>query len=112
MDQSVIAAIVIISAVLVGMDANTLGAGKHNLGGMADTTPVTWAFGTLLLWIIVLPLYVIMRPKLVAAHKANPDASTAAPGISQRRCAVCDQLYAAEYDACPHCAKANAEISR
>lgn len=91
--------IVIASAVVVGIDASKLGAGKHKLGGMADTSPITWALGVLFLWIVVLPVYLIYRPKLVAAS------SQAAVG-PMKRCAVCDQAYPAEYDRCPACAKA------
>lgn len=81
-----VALIVIASAVVVGVDAARLGAGKHKLGGMADTSPITWALGVLFLWIIVLPVYLIYRPKLAAA--TGP----------VKRCGVCDQPYPAEYD--------------
>lgn len=91
--------IVIASAVVVGIDASRLGAGKHRLGGMADTSPITWALGVFFLWIIVLPVYLIYRPKLAAA-------SAKADEPPVRKCAVCDQPYPAEYDRCPACAKA------
>jgi len=93
--------LVIGSAIVVGLDAQNLKAGKHNLGGIADTSPAVWFLGTLLLWILVFPMYIFTRSKLVAAN-AGVDSETPA---EQRRCAVCDQLYSAEYDGCPHCAR-------
>lgn len=107
MDEQLLLVVVIISAIAVGLDANTLDAGKHHLGGMADTSAIGWAAGTLLLWIVVLPLYLITRPKLVAAHKADAGEIPIAPlAVPQRRCAVCEMLYDAQYDRCPQCAKA------
>jgi hypothetical protein len=95
---------VVVTAVIVGADASSLGAGQYKLGGWADTTPLVWGLGTALLWIIVFPAYLITRPKLVAAKAAVPVEEAAAT----RKCAVCDQVYDAQYDGCPHCAKANA----
>ena len=105
MDDQLLWLVVIISALIVGLDANNIGAGKHRLGGMADTSAIVWAIGTLLLWIIVLPLYLITRPKILAAWKAEQASGTAGP---QKRCAVCDQPYPAEYDRCPACARVQA----
>ena len=90
--------IVAASAITVGIDASKLGAGKYKLGGMADTSPITWALGVFFLWIVVLPVYLIYRPRLAAAS------AQAAEG-PMKRCAVCDQTYPAEYDRCPVCAK-------
>lgn len=105
MDQNVVLLMVLLSGVLVYADAHAIGAGKHRLGGLADTSDVTWGIGTALLWIIVLPLYLITRPKILAAHKAGGGTVT----VPQLRCAVCDELYNAQYDRCPRCAKADME---
>ncbi len=96
--------IVIGSTILVALDASHLDAGKHKLGGMADTSAAVWTLGTLLLWIVVLPLYLITRPKILAAWKAE-QAAPPAVTIPQRRCAVCETLYDTQYDRCPRCAK-------
>ena len=89
--------VVIVSAIWVYMDARELGAGTYDLGGWADAQPWRWAVSVLLLWLIMFPLYLLTRPKLVVA--ASP------PPPEERRCSTCDRPYPAEYDGCPHCAK-------
>lgn len=101
MDDStlLVGALVVITSIWAGLDAQKLGAGKLKLGGLADTSPAGWFAGCLLLWIVVFPLYLITRPKLTSVGggvSGEPE---------MKRCAACDRLYDAQYDGCPHCAR-------
>jgi hypothetical protein len=61
------AIIVIISAVAAYYDAKAIGAGKHsNKETMASITwsPTSWALLVLLLWILILPFYLIKRKEI------------------------------------------------
>jgi hypothetical protein len=57
--------VVIGTAIWVDQDARKLvsaGATKTQLGG---TSPIAWSIGTLLIWIIVFPWYVVKRAKVI-----------------------------------------------
>ncbi len=70
--------IVIISAILVGMDAKNLGVKAGMLGGgLTDMGPFSWFLVVALLWIIGFPAYLITRPRYLAL-KASP----AAPALT------------------------------
>ncbi len=97
--------------VLVYVDAKRLGAGTHDqLRGFASSSAGAWAAAVLLLGVFGLLLYVVVRPKIAAAARVSPHIQPVAP--SMRRCAVCDQLYALEYDGCPHCARSQPPTAR
>lgn len=94
--------VILIVAALVYADSRTLWgkiSNKGRLQGMASTSPVAWAFGTVLMFILVVPIYLFTRPKLVEAGLAD-----AIPEM--KRCSACDRSYALDYDGCPYCSGA------
>ncbi|MBV9292634.1 MAG: hypothetical protein JO222_09305 [Frankiales bacterium] len=52
-------------------DAKRLGVRKGDSGGLFEGGPAGWAFGCLLLWIVVFPLYLAARPKFVSQAAAQ-----------------------------------------
>jgi hypothetical protein len=78
--------IVVVSAIWVYIDAKQIGVRKGLISGMFDNGPGVWCAGTLLLWIVVFPAYLIKRGELKAAAAARtapavvPVASVAAHG--------------------------------
>ena len=60
---------VLASSIIVGVDAAGLRTGSCDAGGILDTTPITWAVGVLFFWPIVMPLYLINRPRMVEARR-------------------------------------------
>jgi len=67
--------IVIGSAIWVYIDAKTIGVRKGLIDGMFNNGPGVWCAGTLLLWIVVFPAYLIKRGALKAAVAANAESS-------------------------------------
>jgi len=61
-------AVVLLSAVLVAMDAERIRRERGLAIGPANQSPAVWGLATLLLWIVVLPYYLIVRHKPVAAN--------------------------------------------
>lgn len=59
--------LVLLSALFVLIDAKRIGVKKGLLTGMGNMGAWSWFFGTLLLWIIVFPLYFFYRGKYKAA---------------------------------------------
>jgi hypothetical protein len=53
---------VILSALAVYYDANSLGVRKGLISGIFDMGPLGWAFATFLLWVIAFPAYIVARP--------------------------------------------------
>lgn len=53
--------IVIATSIWVLFDAKTLGIRKGMMPGFADLGPWGWFFASLLLWIVVFPLYLSKR---------------------------------------------------
>ena len=49
------------------LDSTKLRENGDELSGLANTTPVVWFVGCLLLWIVVFPLYLFVRPQLIHA---------------------------------------------
>ncbi len=96
-----ILAIVVVAA-LVYADSRALWSKirhKGRLKGMAATSPGAWAFGTVLIFILVVPIYLFTRPKLVEAGQTDAIPET-------KRCSACDRSYALDYDGCPYCSGA------
>jgi glucan phosphoethanolaminetransferase (alkaline phosphatase superfamily) len=60
--------IVIGSAIAVYYDAETIGAGRktgeESTSSIVSWTPMTWGLLVLLLWIIMLPMYLIYRKQI------------------------------------------------
>lgn len=78
--------LVLLSGVFVLIDAKRIGVRKGLLAGMGNMGPWSWCFGTLLLWIVVFPMYLLYRGKYKAAIKtqqssATPPASSAVGSI-------------------------------
>ena len=62
-----------------------------------SSSPVLWAVGVIMLWIIFFPLYFIMRPK-----KSTP------PSLLQQKpslCPYCGKYYEGTPSFCPNCGK-------
>jgi hypothetical protein len=59
--------LVVGSAVAVYIDAKRIGARKGLVTGIANNSPGVWAFGVIAMWIVVLPIYLASRGKIVAA---------------------------------------------
>ena len=49
------------------LDSTKLRENGGDLSGLANTHPIVWLVGCLLLWIIVFPTYLLVRPQLVRA---------------------------------------------
>ena len=81
--QVLITMIVFASSIWMCVDANSLDYDRKKMSGLAATSPVGWMLGGILLWIVVFPLYLVNRPKFVAASRkpkpAKPGSSTAGP---------------------------------
>ena len=59
------------SSIWVLIDSSRLGAKRGALGGgFLDMGPVGWFAVTLLLWIVGLPCYLAIRPRLVTRRRA------------------------------------------
>lgn len=59
--------IVIISAIMVHSDAKSIGAGKQSNKETMESiswSPLSWAILVLLLWILILPFYLIKRKEI------------------------------------------------
>ncbi len=54
----------LVSAVWIYTDAKSIGARKGLVGGIANNTPMMWAVGAVLMWIIVVPVYLANRSKI------------------------------------------------
>lgn len=54
----------LVSAIWVYIDARSIGARKGLVGGIADNSPLVWAVGTVLMWIVVVPVYVANRSRI------------------------------------------------
>ncbi len=54
----------LVSAVWVYIDAKSIGARKGLVGGLADNSPLVWAVGTVLMWIVVVPIYLANRGRI------------------------------------------------
>lgn len=70
--------VVLLSGVFVLIDAKRIGVKKGLLTGMGNMGAWSWFFGTLLMWIIVFPLYFFYRGKYKAALnpvKVSPQTS-------------------------------------
>lgn len=63
---TVVALGVLASSIIVGVDAAGLRTGRGE--GLLATSPITWAVGVLFFWPIVLPVYLINRPRMVEAR--------------------------------------------
>ena len=87
--HSIIFLIVVGSSIWVLIDSSRLGAKRGALGGgFLDMGPVGWFAVTLLLWIVGLPCYLAIRPRLVTRRRAlatyghllSPSVRMATPG--------------------------------
>ncbi|MBS1983799.1 MAG: hypothetical protein JST16_06480 [Bdellovibrionales bacterium] len=63
--------VVILSSIIVYIDAKKLGVKKGLVPDGLDAGPFGWALGVLFLWIIVLPMYLFKRSKYVAAQSGK-----------------------------------------
>jgi hypothetical protein len=66
---TVVTAVVAVSAVWVYFDATQHRIGKVERG---DNSAGAWAAGTMLLWVVVFPLYLVRRGKLIAKAAQRP----------------------------------------
>ena len=82
--QSLLYLIDVAIAVGVAFDASHLNARRGALGGgLRDMGPAGWFFACLLLWIVALPCYLTVRPRLVrraTALATHPQFAGAAYG--------------------------------
>lgn len=60
----VAAALLLGSSMWVLYDSERIGVRKGLVSGFSDLDPRWWFFGSLLLWIVVFPLYLANRPRL------------------------------------------------
>jgi len=67
----IIVILVIGSAIWVYYDAKKIGASRNKRGGFLAMGPPGWAICTLLLWILVFPLYLFQRPGIKAAAEGR-----------------------------------------
>ena len=63
-------ALLVVCAIGVYVDAKSIGARRGLTSGMAGTSAGMWAFGTVAMWILVFPLYLLTRGKIKAAARA------------------------------------------
>ena len=62
--------VVVGTTIWVGADAHRLGVRRGSLpGSFCDLGVTSWVICCLLLWVLVFPLYLVMRPRYVAAHQ-------------------------------------------
>lgn len=81
-----IALVVFGSSIWVLIDAQRLGV-RGEGKGMTSNSPAAWFAGCVLLWIVVFPLYLVTRSKVLAARSGgSPDAPLAeiAPRLASR----------------------------
>ena len=64
----IVFAVVLLSAVLVAVDADRIRRERGLAIGPANQSPAVWGVATALLWIVVLPYYLIVRNRPVAAN--------------------------------------------
>ncbi|OPZ41394.1 MAG: hypothetical protein BWY94_02444 [Actinobacteria bacterium ADurb.BinA094] len=64
----IVFAVVLLSAVLVAVDADRIRKERGLAIGPANQSPAVWGVATALLWIVVLPYYLIVRNRPVAAN--------------------------------------------
>lgn len=62
----IVFAVVLLSAVLVAVDADRIRRERGLAIGPANQSPAVWGVATALLWIVVLPYYLIVRNRPVA----------------------------------------------
>lgn len=63
---------VIGTSLWVYFDAQTIGARKGLLRGIADMGPLGWCLSCLLLWILAFPMYLAKRPAIRDAAARRP----------------------------------------
>ncbi len=69
--QSLLYLVVVATAICVALDASRLNARRGALGGgLLDMGPAGWFFACLLLWIVTLPCYLAVRPRLERRARA------------------------------------------
>jgi hypothetical protein len=67
---------VVISAFVVAIDAKNLNVRRGCLGGgFFDIGPTAWFFGTVFLWIVAVPGYLITRPRYVDLQRKSGQAA-------------------------------------
>lgn len=71
--------VIIASAIWVFIDAKNIGVKKGLVPGMGNTGPWGWFFGTLMLWIVVFPMYLYYRGKFKLAIAANSTTQVSTP---------------------------------
>ncbi len=60
------------TSIWVLFDAKQIGVKKGQMkGGVVDNGPVGWFFGSLLLWIVVFPLYLVKRSEYIAINSGK-----------------------------------------
>ncbi len=61
--------LVVGTTIWVGVDAHKLGVRRGSLpGSFCDLSVASWVICCLLLWVLVFPLYLVIRPRYVAAQ--------------------------------------------
>jgi hypothetical protein len=63
--------VIVATSVWVLIDAHAIGAVRDKSLGMAGTSPAAWFVGSLLVWIIVFPMYLLHRPAIKSAAEAR-----------------------------------------
>jgi hypothetical protein len=67
-----------------------------------------WVIGLIFLFSFGVPvLIVVFAIRMMRSEQGRPVTAIVAPeeGVPTTRCAVCNNVYRADYDACPHCAR-------
>ena len=68
--------VVPVSGILVYADAKAIGARKGLLAhGIGNNSAGMWGIATVLMWIVVLPLYLVYRPRIKEAKQAEMNRS-------------------------------------
>lgn len=82
MSEVVVWAIIFITAISIYVDATANKIGKiPGKRSIINNSAGLWATGTILLWIVVFPLYLIKRGKLIELAKENPVTANNRTGI-------------------------------
>jgi hypothetical protein len=93
-------AVILATSIWMYMDAKTLQYNPDDHTGIGKSSPVSWLFGGLLLWIFVFPMYLFTRPKYIAGtQKAKPIANVADELQKLHQLKSSGALTAEEYEA-------------
>ena len=95
-------------SIWVGIDSGNI---RKKFGkAPGNTSPAAWVIGTLLLWILFLPIYLYQRSKVYETATATGVAGygtgygvVAGGPIATRECPYCKEQMRRDASVCPHC---------